>query len=190
MTALGGFRKFSPQCGTSSLSPLSPGSQSLLFLEHSNDHEETLESDLTSPEDMTGTPPKLTVLEALLNPFWLATSCRKKGSPQVLNRSEDDELDETHSSAASPPVPTRPRRASKSPRRSSRRRVSFHASVKVVLVATVLEYKNAGLAEDMWWQTSDYGGMKESAMEEITGVMKNQQVPAKDAMKILYHSSA
>jgi len=67
-----------------------------------------------------------------------------------------------------------------------RKSVSFDNSVKVILIPTKLEFRNAGIAGDVWWQPFEYDEMKMSAAREIQEVINSHCIDPRAAMKILY----
>lgn len=49
--------------------------------------------------------------------------------------------------------------------------VAFSIRVNVVLIPTILEYENAGLTDQLWWNEDDYRVFKVEALEELRHFM-------------------
>jgi hypothetical protein len=53
------------------------------------------------------------------------------------------------------------------------KRVSFDNIVSVVQIPTVQEFRSAGLADLLWWNSSDYNSFKLSAAEDVKEHVKS-----------------
>jgi len=71
---------------------------------------------------------------------------------------------------------------------TTHKRITFHQSVKVILIPTRNEYKAASLLKDLWWDDSDYREFKASTITEIQSVMMREVVDSRAACDILYQS--
>jgi hypothetical protein len=70
---------------------------------------------------------------------------------------------------------------------STKKQVRFSAAVRVVLIPTVAEYRQVGLADLMWWSDCHYSEFKTSAVNELKEYMtKHTGSNAKEAIKALY----
>ncbi len=68
---------------------------------------------------------------------------------------------------------------------TTHKRITFHQSVKVILIPTRNEYKAASLLKDLWWDDSDYREFKTSTIKEIKSVMMRDFVDSRTACDIL-----
>ena len=68
-----------------------------------------------------------------------------------------------------------------------KRRVNFLPTVRVVLIPSRMEYKEADMAPLLWWEDTDYSAFKKSAIRELKAVMEIQHLTStKQALQILY----
>lgn len=70
----------------------------------------------------------------------------------------------------------------KTPRKS----VTFHSSMKLVLIPCIRDYSDAGLLHVLWWTTSDFFNFQQSAHSEIRQLAAFESVSHADARKKLY----
>jgi hypothetical protein len=64
--------------------------------------------------------------------------------------------------------------------------VSFHQSVKVVLIPTRLDYKLHKLQDNLWWNQMDYKNFHCSTIKEIQAVMGRESIDCRAASALLY----
>ena len=70
------------------------------------------------------------------------------------------------------------------------KKVKFNATVSVILIPTVNDYKKVHLETLLWWKQDDYNTFKKEALFELKLLIKNnQQLDYKTAAKILYQST-
>jgi hypothetical protein len=70
-------------------------------------------------------------------------------------------------------------------------RVSFHGSVRVVLIPTRSEYRQVGLSRTIWWHESDYSTFKREAVAELKAFMSAiNSSDAKASLALLYQPTA
>ena len=68
-----------------------------------------------------------------------------------------------------------------------KRRVNFLPTVRVVLIPSRMEYKDADMAPLLWWEDTDYSAFKKSAIRELKAVMEIQHLTStKQALQVLY----
>ena len=68
-----------------------------------------------------------------------------------------------------------------------RKRLSFNTVLKVVLIPCIKEYKDAGIAEEVWLNSSDLNSYKQSAMIEVLDFMdQTGEEDVSKALKQLY----
>jgi len=73
------------------------------------------------------------------------------------------------------------------PSHNSMKQVRFSAAVRVILIPTVAEYRQVGLANQMWWTDCDYTEFKQSAVCELRAyMMEHSSKDSKAAIKALY----
>lgn len=67
--------------------------------------------------------------------------------------------------------------------------VTFHTTAFVVLIPTVEEYRQASLADTLWWNELDFHSFKVSAAKEVKEFMKTvPHMDAKKAMKLYFRN--
>lgn len=116
------------------------------------------------------------------------------------DRDSDGSLDIPDFPIPIPTLPTSPKKEQVVYRKP--RNVSFANHVMVILIPTKTEFKIAGLATDIWYQSYDYEDFKRSAAAEIRNYIDSQlpkentsfNKPAtgldvKRAMSVLYQPS-
>mmetsp|Transcript_6172 Transcript_6172/g.6444 ORF Transcript_6172/g.6444 Transcript_6172/m.6444 type:complete len:220 (-) Transcript_6172:190-849(-) len=64
--------------------------------------------------------------------------------------------------------------------------VSFNQKARLVLVPSRQDYKVCGLHNELWWQPTDYLHFKSEAKEEVTILMKLNNMDVKSAINHLY----
>jgi hypothetical protein len=69
---------------------------------------------------------------------------------------------------------------------SCRPSVKFDHKHRVILVPARLDYLNAQLHTELWWQPCDYFHFKSSAKEEVEEMMKKHDLDMKSAMALLF----
>ena len=66
------------------------------------------------------------------------------------------------------------------------KRVRFYGKVKVVLVPSLQEYKQANLDSLLWWNSSDYAFFKDSAIADVKRFLRmNSHLDARKALALL-----
>ena len=71
-----------------------------------------------------------------------------------------------------------------------RPRVKFNTAVRVVLIPTVSEYRNARLADALWWADQDYKHFKDTALAELRDyLLQHPQHNSKAAISYLYQNN-
>lgn len=73
-----------------------------------------------------------------------------------------------------------------------KRKVGFDCSVKVVLIPSRMEFIQAGIAQDVWYNDEiDYSAFKRAACYELKSIMMDRNIFChKEAMRILYQPNA
>jgi hypothetical protein len=70
--------------------------------------------------------------------------------------------------------------------REESKRVRFYGKVKVVLVPSLEEYKQANLDSLLWWNSSDYAFFKDSAVADVKRFLRmNSNLDARRALSLL-----
>lgn len=66
------------------------------------------------------------------------------------------------------------------------RRVTFLSTVRVVLIPPRTEYRDGGMANNLWWEECDYSTFKNSAIRELRALMALKLLNSKAAQQVLY----
>jgi hypothetical protein len=67
-----------------------------------------------------------------------------------------------------------------------KKKLKWNIGVREVLIPTRDEYKDAGLADSIWWNEVDFGCFRDSAAEEVNNAMVFLRVDLKEAIRTLY----
>lgn len=71
-----------------------------------------------------------------------------------------------------------------------RTKVRFNTAIRVILIPTVSEYRQAGLGDLMWWDESHYKEFKMSAITELKlHMLHHPGLDSKSAIKDMYQPS-
>jgi len=69
-----------------------------------------------------------------------------------------------------------------------KKKVHFYKEVSVILIPQRSEFLRAGLADELWWNSSDYHSFKTIAIKEIFEYMKEYGVDIMTAGNDLYQN--
>lgn len=69
---------------------------------------------------------------------------------------------------------------------NKKKSVAYSRTVHVVLIPTRMEYQNAKLWGDIWWETDDYNSFKLSAIDELAEIMQLLNTDGVTARQLLY----
>jgi hypothetical protein len=67
-----------------------------------------------------------------------------------------------------------------------KKKLKWNIGVREVLIPTRDEYKDAGLADSIWWNEVDFNRFCDSAAEEVNNAMAFLRVDLKEAIRTLY----
>ena len=70
--------------------------------------------------------------------------------------------------------------------KKSRKSVDFHSALKVVLIPSRCEYKEAGLYDKLWWNTSEFRYFQQQSFSEIMLMAKGENLDVRSARRKLY----
>jgi hypothetical protein len=66
-----------------------------------------------------------------------------------------------------------------------RRNVSWSTSIRVVLIPQKEEFVDNKIHDSIWWSESEMTSMKNNAIEEVQGIMRDFGVDSKKAIELI-----